>query len=262
MMEETLKVLYINVMVTDPTAAVHRAVQRKINEKDLPMPLHMVATKVGQRVAKHVATPELIADIVSEKLPLELTKKLKKRGITGVAETVFVEAPYMVIQLQVQHVETNLLVSSKAKDFHDDETGELESRATLSPSVAGYITKFLDCFWRIVASPRLQGFQLQSAIEHYHLPRIVQAKMESFIPELLAEKLHRKGLEIECQVLPEEQQSRFFYAQLQSIRAAAMEEKDNSHHCYAPIVLGFVRNHNESDKKKNESSKNDNKKHI
>lgn len=247
MMEENLKVLYINLMVTDPSQAVQRAVQKRIAERDLPKPLHKVANKVGQRVAKRVATPEFVANIMSEKLPLELTKKLKKRGITGVADTVFVEAPYIVIQLQVQHVETHRLVESKTEDFHDDETGELESRATLSPSVASYITKCLDCLWRLLGSSRSR--RVKSAIEDYHLPRLVQTKMQAFIPEFLEEKLHRKGMEIDSEVLSEEKQSRFFYTQLHAFRAA--KKKDNSSQNPHSTILGFVRNKNEGEKKKN-----------
>jgi hypothetical protein len=260
-MEESRKVLYINLMVTDQSVAVHRAVQRRINEKDLPTPLHNVASKVGQRVAKHVVEshPEVGTKIMSEKLPLELVKKLKKRGIVGVAETVFVEAPsYIVIQLQVQHVETHRLVEAKSRDFHDDETGELESRATLSPCLAIYITQFFDFFWRLLGSRRER---VQSAFEDDHLPRIVQAKLQTLIPELLAEKLHRKGLEMDMQVLPEEQQSRFFYTQLHAMRtnaaAAATSNKDSTP--TRPLLLpGFVRNQNEgleSEKRKSNTNK-------
>jgi hypothetical protein len=247
-MEENRKVLYINLMMMDQSVAVHRAVQRRINEKDLPTPLHQVASKVGQRVAKRVVEshPELVAKIMSEKLPKQLTKKLKKRGIVGVVETVFVEAPYIVFQLQVQHVETHLLVAAKSKDFHDDETGELESRATLSPSVASYITKFLDCFWRMLGSRRIQ---VQAAIEDYHLPRVVQGKLQALIPELMADKLHRKGLEIDMQVLPEDKQSRFFYTQLLAMRANAAAVMKDSPTTTRPLLLsGFVRNENENEK--------------
>ena len=211
-------VIYINIVVLDPKEMVKRKVKSsvKASTENMPKPVQAIASKVAPSIASKVATPDRVASVMADLMPQKLPEKLSTKGITAVADTVFCEPPFVVVQLQIQGVKPLQAIRSSSRD-HYDEDGDVE-KAKLSETVAYWILLLLGWFFRFI------GAQNQFHIENKCLPDMIQPKIESAMGELLLEKLDQKGLEADAEVLPETKQARFFFEKLKEIRKAKKEK--------------------------------------
>jgi hypothetical protein len=115
----TKKATYINVTIRDASEAVYTKVHtalRRINlvaPKLLPKLKGKVANKIATEASKHVP-PAQIALVLSDRLPkLLMYIMYHKHGMTISAQTVFIEKGYIVIQLQVLHVDAKRLLATQ-----------------------------------------------------------------------------------------------------------------------------------------------------
>jgi hypothetical protein len=203
------KVLYINLIVLDASDAIEGKLSRSLDAKGVPKPLQKVAAKL----ATTLATPDKVAALLGNELPKKLVSKLADKGLTAVAEAAFQEGPYIVLHLQLQQADTKVMIQAQTTDVYDEDDGSLESAATLSKDWAATILACLQRVWSWLGGAR------QKSLEEDYLPKLIQAKMEDLMGEVLADKLEQKGLEAISEVLPEAQQARYFFDTLRQVRA-------------------------------------------
>lgn len=201
------KVIYINLVVLDASSAIDQQLSKKLKGKVFK-PLQKLATKA----ATTVATPERVAGVLSQELPKKMVEKMASKGLAAAAELVFVEGPYVVVQMQILSVSPAAMIEAQAHDKYDDDTGELKRKATLSSNWAARLTQ---CWHHLL---RIIGVHRKHLLQEEYLPNLIQSKMESVMGDVVADKLESKGLEAMSQVLPEMQQARFFFSTLQQVR--------------------------------------------
>ena len=194
-------------IVLDATDAIDRQLHYEF--KDIPKPIHVVATKL----AATWATPERVAEAMTVELPRDIVNKMALRGITAVAETTFWEGPYLVVQMQIQSVSPAAVVEARSHNFYD-EFGDLEEEAHMSRDWAMCIKS---CLQRILS---WLGMQTQQSLEGDYLPWLIQSKMESVMNEAVAGRLQRTRLRAVSKVLTEEKQARYFFDTLRQVREA------------------------------------------
>jgi hypothetical protein len=112
-MDAEKSVLYINVVVIDASEAIANKVRVRVKDFKVPKRLRRVVTAVATGVAGNVFTLEKIAKKVSKKICHKVPEKMLLRGITAVVEEVFREGPFVVFQLQVQHVDLATLTEKQ-----------------------------------------------------------------------------------------------------------------------------------------------------
>lgn len=191
MSKDERPVLYINIIVLDASEAVKATVTESINKNRPKMP-EQIKKGVAQ-VASDLATPSRVAEKIGAKVCEKMTKKLKEKGITAEVEEVFQELNYLVLQMQVQHVDT--------------------------VTVAAGFFEWIKLFFCLI------GAYNQKSLELDYLPGVVQSKMELLMDELLAEKIAEKKVEARAKVLHESNQARYFYSTLKEVREATAAEK-------------------------------------
>lgn len=201
-------VIYVNMVVLDATDAIDRQLQ--LDFKDVPRPLHKVAAKL----ATTWATPERVAEVMAVEVPKNLVAKMAAKGMTAVAEAIFWEGPYVVLQIQVHSVSTTAMVEAQSKDFYDEDTGELEEGAHMNEAWA---TRLSCCVQRIL---QLLGVRTQQSLENDYFPRLIQYNIDKIMDECIAEKLEKKRVKAITKVLPESKQARYFFETLQEVREA------------------------------------------
>ncbi|CAB9497047.1 expressed unknown protein [Seminavis robusta] len=206
-MTDLLKsVLFLNIIVLDGTQGVKKAVKEKIDKTNMPQPIKDAAKKIGAKAASKLATPTTIATKMSQEMPKKMPLEMAEKGMTVTAEAVFQEGPYVVIQLQVQKLNSVLMAEVKA----------LEDKETDWTWLIRLLTWFLS----------LLGATHQKTLEEEYLPRIVQAKMEPMMNEMLKVRLEEEmKMEATTQVLGEEKQARYFFQKLKEIRKDAKKGK-------------------------------------
>ena len=127
-------VTFINLTIVDASESVYDAVHEKMisqaKKQFVPKALQKkVAKRVARTAANHVP-PRVIAEKLAQKLPKTLMYKMyHKIGMQCAAQTVFVEDSFVVVQLQVQYVDSGrLLKTAKEKAENsvkeDSRTGE------------------------------------------------------------------------------------------------------------------------------------------
>jgi hypothetical protein len=213
MLRADRKVIYINLIVLDASDAIESMLSRSLDAKHIPKPLQSIATKLVTKLA----TPEKVAEVLATELPKKLVTKTANKGLTAVAEVAFQEGPYIVLHLQLQQADTKVMIQAQTTDDYDEDDGSLEQSATLSKDGAARILSCLQHFWSWLGGHR------QRSLEEDYLPKLIQARMEDLMGEVLADKLEQKGLEAISEVLPEEQQARYFFETLRQVRATKEE---------------------------------------
>jgi len=201
------KVIYVNIVVLDAADAVDQQLQLEF--KDIPKPFHNMACGI----AAVWATPERVAEAMAIDVPKNLVAKMADKGLTAVAETTFIEGPFLVIQVQILSVSPAAMVEGQSKDFYD-EFGDLEEEAHLSQALA---LRLKNCIQGILY---WFGMKTQKSLERDYLPRLIESKMESIMDEAVADKLKRRGLHAISKVLIEEKQARYFFDTLRQVREA------------------------------------------
>ncbi|CAB9508644.1 expressed unknown protein [Seminavis robusta] len=192
----TPNVLYLNIVVHDATDAVEAKVKQKLKRSSLlPRQLSKAVANRAARAASGIASNPVIASMLGEKLPQKIITKMEEKGITVACFEVFREGPYVVFQIQVLKVDAVVLTNSK-----HSSTGVV---------LMGTIIKH---------GFGLIGTNNQQWVEEGFLPQVVQKKLETIIPELLAGKLEEKNLVADTVVLGEAKQSRYFFAKYREIQ--------------------------------------------
>jgi uncharacterized protein YhdP len=200
MTKEELPVIYLNIVVKDPSGAIQGKVDVAVEKSSLPNPLKKAAAKVGGKIATTMATPTVVAKQMSEKLPVDMPVKMKGKGMTVVVETVNLEGPYVVLSLQIQKVDSVVLAEVKA----------LEAESESYFDIVAWLKWTLEKL----------GASNQQSLEERYLPAVIQSKMPSMMAEMMQEKFGDMGMKAEPTVISEDKQARFFFKKLKEIRSS------------------------------------------
>jgi hypothetical protein len=187
-------------------------VTEKVKDSSLPKPIKGLAAKGAAKAASKMVTPSVIAEKMAKKLCKTLPKKMSEKGLTVEVKPVFCEGPYVVLQLQVQHVDT-LAVEKSQSEKNADLTKDDDASKS---SFAGLMLEW---------SLKLIGQKNQKKLEEDFLPQQVQEKLKNEMAIIMAEKFEEKQLTAEVEILKEDKQARYFYLKLQEVKAAK-EEKE------------------------------------
>lgn len=208
------RVIYINLIVVDASGAIASKLSTKT--QDMPKPLASLATNVATKLA----TPERVAGVMEKELPKKMVQKMASKGFTAVAETIFREGPYVVVQLQLQHADTSAMAAAMAVDTYDeDDETKIEQKAVLTQDWAARIQMWLQTVFSWIGGKRQRNF------ESDYLPRIIQSKMEEVMNDLIADKLEEKGVNAISRVMKQEEQARYFFDTIACLRAAKAEKR-------------------------------------
>ena len=178
-------VLYINIFILDAKDAVEAKVARSVANKPAPI------RKLAPMIAKDVASTTMVASKMITKLCAKIPTRMKAKGIDAVVEPVYHKKSYIVLQLQVQAVNSLLLAQQQPPNL-----------------LALYLARVLEYVLKLI------GETHQQTLEQDYLPDLVQSKLEVALDDLLSTKLAEKGLEATAKVLPEAQQARYFFTQV------------------------------------------------
>jgi hypothetical protein len=226
-------VLYINIVVHDASRAIGNKIRTKVDGSRLPNRVKNVVAAAATGVAGTVVTPAVIAKKMGQKLCQKMPEKMLVRGITTFVEEIFREGPYVVFELQVQHVNISTLTQSKlggtsSEDDDDDKSKKKKDDdheivdATLEPAqrqdVKHWFMHLLELFLQLI------GVSHQRMIEKDVLPELIHRKLESAMGEILAEKMGEKFLDAESKVCSAANQARYFFDKLKEVRKG--EEKN------------------------------------
>jgi hypothetical protein len=91
-------------------------------------------------VASKRITPSKVASQLGGKLIKKIPKKMKEKGLTVEMEQVFCEGPYVVLALQVQHVD--MVAAEKAMREDKTLTSDIEEEDEASNTVAGTLLQW------------------------------------------------------------------------------------------------------------------------
>jgi hypothetical protein len=194
-------VLYINIVLNDCSQAVHNKVKQKVGDK-LPEPLAEGAAKIASKKVK----PSKVAQKMGPKLCQKIPKKMATKGIDVVMEQVFVEKQYLVLQIQVQHVDAVLLEQAQREENADLTCNDSDN------TERGIIAMLLE--WGLY----LMGAQYQHTLQTQVLPPKIMNVMKFKIKEIMDQKFNQKGLEADVMILQETEQARYFFGQLKELR--------------------------------------------
>jgi hypothetical protein len=166
-----------------------------------------IAQRAGQVMSKRIK-PSTLAQKIGGKLCERMPPKMADMGLTVAMEEVFREGPFVVMQLQVQHVDTLAVEKAQRLENADLTQSDLDTttnEATLASALLEWCLKLI-------------GTDKKKQLEEDFLPEKVQSKLATKILEVMTEKFDRQGLVIYIEILKEEQQARFFYRQLREVR--------------------------------------------
>jgi hypothetical protein len=196
--------------VHDASKVIKAKVSARVNDSKLPKPVKGIVAGRAAKVASKLMKPPKIAEKMGKKICKKIPKKMKEKGLTVEMEEVFREGPYVVLQLQVQHVDT--IAVEKAQREENVDLGQDDDAQ--SSSVAGALLDW--SMWLI-------GQNNQKKLEGGFLPQKVQAKLQTKMMAMMADKFEEKQLKADVEIMKEEKQARFFYSRLKAVRLAAEE---------------------------------------
>jgi len=200
-MNQERPVLYINILVHDASEAVKNEVAAKVKKSRIPRPLkEPMANRAAARVTWDSITAAKVVDKMGPRLCQEIPIKMSRKGILVHVENVFTEGNYIVLELQVQHVDAVVMTEAKHKSRQDD----VHNGTLTSGLFKGIYTVI--------------GANNRDSIEHEVLPNIVQRKVSVSIREMMQEKLAEKKMTADVEILQEEKQARFFFTTLKAVR--------------------------------------------
>jgi hypothetical protein len=229
-------VVFINIIVHDASGAIGNKIRTKVDGSRLPNRVKNVVAAAATGIATNVVTPSVIAKKMGQKLCQKMPEKMLLKGITTFVEEVFREGPYVVFQLQVQHVNIATLTQSKLAGIpseEDDDDDKINKKndgakkgetvdATLQPAqpqdVKHWFMHWLEFFLQLI------GVIHQKTIEEDVLPELIQRKLESAMGEIMAEKMGEQFLDAESKVCSAANQARYFFDKIKEVRKS--EEKN------------------------------------
>ena len=227
--DENRPVMYINVIIEDPSEAIKSGVTEKIaNNKALPPILRKKLGKHIGRLASNIITASKAAEKAAPGMAKEMPIKMKQKGLTIVTEPVFQEGPYFVIMMQVLHVSLEVMMEAKSKadeekkkktsDEAGDDTGN--DVTTTSKTEDGCVVTFLKGILSMM------GVNMVNTMESAYLPSLIQSKIQVQLDEMMSKQMYdEKKMKARCDVLDQSSQSRYFYAMLKEVREAAAAAK-------------------------------------
>lgn len=196
-MNQQRPVLYINILVHDASEAVKNEVVAKVKKSRIPFPLkESVANRAAARV-----TLSSVVERMGPRLCQEIPIKMARKGIQVHVENVFKEENYLVLELQVQHVDA--IVMSEAKHKKQQQEANNDNAGTL----------FFKGIFSVI------GVKHRDSFERDVLPAMLQKKVSVSIREMMKEKLTEKKMAADVEIRQEEKQARFFYQMLRAVRA-------------------------------------------
>ncbi len=253
-------VSYINMTLLDASKTIETTVKEKLKENNdkirFPMVRRFLAkdsiqSSIASSVSKKV-TPSMVAKGLSKQMPKLLMYIMhKKIGMTLAAKTVFLEDAYIVIEFQIKHVDTQMLLAKIQEGMPDPddiddkemevpaevldawmkemEGQELPSESEAPPpedtTTNSNNSNSQGWSWSawIAAQSEYAITQLlpegyKKGLEHETMPSFVQKKITEEMGAMMAKKMEKKLLEAEIAVLPAETQARYFYSNLESLR--------------------------------------------
>jgi hypothetical protein len=183
-----------------------------VEKSIIPEPMKKTVAKKAANAASVMVRPSDIAKGMGKKMCKKMPAKMKEKGLTVVMEEVYREGPYIVLELQVQHVDT-VAIENSQREENADLTQDDDAN---SSSVAGALLEW---------SLKLIGRGNQQKLEGDFLPKKVQDKLQTEMMNMMAEKFEEKRLEADVEIIKEEKQARFFYSKLREVRAVMEEQK-------------------------------------
>ena len=184
-----------------------------MEKSNLPKHIRGIAVKHAGEIASKRVTPSKVAEKMGAKLCKILPKKMKEKGLTVRLEEVFREGPFVVLQLQVQHVD--LVTMEKVRNEEISRSSEEDEEAA-SNNFAGTLIDW---------SLKLIGTTNQKKLEESFLPAKVQAKLETSLTTMMGEKFKEKQIQADIKIVKEKRQARYFYEQLREVRLAMEQVK-------------------------------------
>ena len=196
--------------VNDASKAVEEQVRAKIMEKKLPPKLkERLLNKVG-KIAGDLVPASKIAEKMAPKMVEEMPEKMKPKGLTVHVEEVFREGPFFVLELQLLEVDTVKLMEGEKDEADDTKAREEPQQESMT---TGLMRRFLGVL----------GDSNKASLEREYLPKVVQAKMQGSMGDMLKAQLAEKNLEADTEVLDQTEQARYFFNMIQQVRAAEAE---------------------------------------
>lgn len=209
MMNQERPVLYINILLHDASEAVKDKVAAKVKKSRIPFPLkESVANRAAALMTwDTLSTASKVVDKMGPRLCHDIPTKMSKKGIQVHVENVYSEGNYLVLELQVQHVDAIVMAEAKPKrDRKNDHTWSLTSGL------------FHGAF-------TVMGSKNRNSLERDLLPSIVQYKLSVSIREMMQAKLTAKKMTADIEIQQEEKQARFFFQMLKAVREATENAK-------------------------------------
>jgi hypothetical protein len=189
--------------VNDESKAFKAIRGEGVENANLPFSLEdSIAQGASHVMSKRIKLSKL-AQKIGTKLCESMPRKMAEMGLTVEMEEVFREGNFVVMQLQVQHVDTRAV--EKALGRENIDLTKIDLDTTLAGTLLEWCTELI-------------GNDKMKQVENDFLPEMVQSKLTTKILEVMTEKFERKGLIIDVEILKEEQQARFFYRQLKELR--------------------------------------------
>lgn len=246
---DELEVFFVNCTVIDASLAVYDKVHDKFSKpnKSPNSIREKVACAIASKAAK-IVTSQSIASKLSEKIPKLLMYKLSDHGLQLLAETVFMEDTFFVVQLQVQYANPALLLESLEDDDNETDNDDNDSVETVvldewmeqMEKDAQEQVRSQNVFTSRMDAKLLRKSPLSRSktcparwldwilskcssayrkrIESRYLPILIQRIIISKMDKIIRKKFNEKNVVAETQVLREQEQARYFFDHLNELR--------------------------------------------
>lgn len=191
-MNQERPVLYINILVHDASEAVKDELAAKVKKSRIP---YQLLEPMTNRAASLIRFSTVVVKM-GKRLCEEIPVKMRKKGIQVHVENVFTEANYLVLELQVQHVDAVVMSEVRSNQSNDDNAGTLFFKGMFS----------------------VIGVKNRDSLERELLPAILQRKVSVSIREMMREKLTEKKMTADVEIRQEERQARYFFQTLRLLR--------------------------------------------
>ncbi|KAL3917776.1 MAG: hypothetical protein SGILL_004550 [Bacillariaceae sp.] len=203
MVREDKQILYLNIVVVDGSVAVKTSVKKRVDNTKLPPSLKESFGNGAAHVVSMRSSPDKIAERLGGQLCEKTTRKLAEMGVTIEMEECYREGTYVVLQMQVLRVDARTIQGASGSGQEKLEKGKGETTASGT---------MLEWCLTII------GTENQKKLEEDYLPDKAQAKLQAKILAIMKEKLEKKGIIANIEIVKEEKQARYFYEKLKEIR--------------------------------------------
>jgi hypothetical protein len=210
------------VTVHDVSEAVKARVTKKL-ERAVIVP-NAVINQAAQR-AGDMTSPKYVAQALSQTLCKKLPEKLQKNGVTVKMAEVYRENNFVVLQLQVIHVNPLTMASSWS---------EIGIGWILDSMSASFRQMFEDDYRELdMLRASMEGDSFDDTftcsqflcLPFSAVPNMLTSLLAATIPKMLDEKMADKKIDAETKVLRAKDQSFYFYSKLNQLRTEEWDQK-------------------------------------